>query len=69
MNKFLGIALVVVAIAIAVVPHFTDCLSQGHLVTLANGATQPMKCYWPAQAEIAVGIPFAGVGILFHASV
>jgi hypothetical protein len=64
MNKILGITLVVLALAIAVVPHFTDCYSQGNLVTLANGNTQPMKCHWTAQSEIAVGIPLAGIGAM-----
>jgi hypothetical protein len=68
MNKFLGIAIVLVAIAVAVVPHFTDCLSQGSLVTLANGTTQPMKCHWSAQAEIGLGIPLVGVGAILAAS-
>ncbi len=68
MNKVLGIALVVLAIAIAVVPHYTDCLSQGSVSTLANGTTQPMKCHWSAQAEIGVGIPLFAVGILIASS-
>jgi hypothetical protein len=68
MNKYLGIALVVVAIALAVVPHYTDCLSQGHTLALANGSTQPMKCHWTAQAEIAAGVPLVGVGILLASS-
>lgn len=62
MNKVLGVALIAMALAIAVVPHFTDCLSQGNLLTLANGATQPMKCHWSAQSEIGLGIPLVGVG-------
>jgi hypothetical protein len=68
MNKVLGVALVAMALAIAVVPHFTDCLSQGNLVTLANGATQPMKCHWSAQAAIGLGIPLVGVGAILTVS-
>jgi hypothetical protein len=68
MNKALGVTLVVLAVAIAVVPHFTDCLSQGHLMTLANGATQPMKCHWSAQAAIALGVPLAGMGAVLTVS-
>lgn len=64
MNKFFGITLIVVALGIAIAPHFTDCLSQGSVLKLANGNTQPMKCHWTAQAEIAVGIPLAAVGIM-----
>ena len=63
-TKILGIALVIFALGIAIVPHFTDCYSQGQLVTLANGAKQPMKCHWTAQAEITVGAPLAVVGAL-----
>jgi len=68
MNKYLGIALVVVALALAIVPHYTDCLAHGATVTLASGATQPMKCHWTAQAEIAAGVPLAAVGIMIAAS-
>ncbi len=64
MYRVLGIALVLLAIGLAVVPHFTDCLSQGDTLKLANGNTQPMKCHWTAQAEIAVGIPLGVVGIM-----
>ncbi len=63
-TKILGIALVVVALAIALVPQFTDCLSQGQMVALANGTKQPMKCHWSAQAEIAVGAPLVAVGAI-----
>ena len=68
MNKFLGIALVILAVGIAVVPHYTDCLSQGLTVSLVNGSVQPMKCHWSAQAEIGVGIPLFAVGIMIAAS-
>ena len=64
MNKFLGIALIVLALGIGIVPHYTDCLSQGDTVTLANGKTQPMKCHWTAQAEIAVAAPLAVLGVV-----
>ena len=60
MNRVLGIVLVIFALGIAIVPHFTDCFSQGSVLKLANGNTQPMKCHWTAQAEIAVGVPLAG---------
>lgn len=68
MLKVLGTVLVVLALAIAIVPQFTDCYSQGHLVTLANGTTQPMKCHWTARAEIGVGLPLLGVGAVLAAS-
>ena len=68
MNIVLGVTLVVLALAIAIVPHYTDCLSQGSLLTLANGNTQPMKCHWTAQAEIAVGVPLVAVGAMLSFS-
>ena len=68
MNKFLGIALIVLALGIGIVPHYTDCLSQGDTVTLANGKTQPMKCHWTAQGEIAVALPLGVLGIVTLAS-
>jgi len=46
MYKFLGIALIVLALGIGIVPHHTDCLSQGSTLSLDNGRTQPMKCHW-----------------------
>jgi hypothetical protein len=58
MNKFLGITLIVIALAIAIIPAFTDCQSQGRSLALANGGTTAMKCHWTAQAEIASGVPF-----------
>jgi hypothetical protein len=62
MAKVFGIALIALALGIAIVPHFTDCLSQGMTTTLANGTVQPMKCHWTAQAEIAIGVPLVLVG-------
>jgi hypothetical protein len=62
MNKVLGITLIVLAIALAVVPHYTDCQSQGSLITLANGNTIPMKCHWTGIAEIGVAAPLIAVG-------
>ncbi len=64
MNKFFGIALVVVALAVAVLPMFTDCQSQGKAIALANGKTVPMKCHWTGVGELAVAIPAVGVGAM-----
>jgi len=63
MFKYFGIALVVLAIAIAVVPHFTDCQAHGSLITLANGSKIPMKCHWTGIAEIGAAVPLAAVGV------
>jgi hypothetical protein len=63
-NLILGITFIALAIAIGVVPHFTDCQSQGLLSILANGNKVPMKCHWTGVAEMAVAIPLAGVGMM-----
>jgi hypothetical protein len=64
MFKVLGIILIVLAIASAVVPMFTDCESQGLQITLANGKTIPMKCHWSGIAEFGVAIPLAAIGAM-----
>ncbi len=68
MNKVLGIALVVMALAIGIMPHYTDCLSQGKAIALPNGSSVPMKCHWSAQAEIATAIPLGLVGLAMIAT-
>jgi protein-S-isoprenylcysteine O-methyltransferase Ste14 len=60
--KAIGIIFVVLALAIGVVPQFTNCSAQGRSLDLANGRTIPMKCYWTAQAELAVAVPLLLVG-------
>ncbi len=64
MYKFLGVFLVVLALATAVTPHYTDCLSQRLQTTNAMGQKTPMKCHWSANAEIALGIPLGVVGVM-----
>jgi hypothetical protein len=64
MNKFLGVALIVLALSITTIPQFTNCEAEGRLLTLANGKTTPMKCTWTARAEIAVGVPILGIGMM-----
>lgn len=61
MSKFLGIALIALAVAIALVPNFTDCSSQGHFMTVGMMPV-PMVCHWAGRAEIAVGVPLFAVG-------
>ena len=63
MKRALGVSLVVMALVIGVAPLFTDCLSQGLTLKLANGNVAPMKCHWTAIAEIGVAIPLALVGL------
>ena len=62
MNKVLGISLGVLALAIAIVPNFTDCFSHGHLMATVSGVQVPMACHWSGRAEIAVGVPLFAVG-------
>jgi hypothetical protein len=68
MFKFLGVALIALAVAVAVVPMFTDCQSQGQVITLANGNTIPMKCHWTGVAELGLAIPAVGIGAMMVAS-
>lgn len=64
MNKFLGIAIIVLALAIAVVPAFTDCQSQGKSLITTAGKAVPMKCHWTGIAEIGVAVPLLTVGAM-----
>jgi hypothetical protein len=60
--------LVILALLIAIVPMFTDCESQGRTLTTDAGKTVSMKCHWTGRAELALGIPLLGVGILVGVS-
>lgn len=64
MFKALAILIIVLGLAVAVAPQFTDCASQGKAATLANGMEMPMKCHWAARSEIATGVPLVVVGAL-----
>lgn len=64
MIRALAISIILLAVAVAVVPQFTDCASQGKAITLANGKEIPMKCHWAARSEIAAGVPLVVVGSL-----
>ena len=63
MNKTMGILMIVLALVIAIVPLFTDCLANGRTLTTADGRSVPMKCHWTALAEIGLAVPLAMVGI------
>ena len=68
MNRFFGITLMVLALAIATVPAFTDCQSQGKSLTTTTGKTVSMKCHWTGIAEIGVALPLLAVGALITAN-
>ena len=63
MNKFLGASVILLALVIAIVPVFSDCLSQGRALTTKDGKTVPMKCHWTGIAEIGLAVPLAIAGI------
>ena len=62
MNKFFGIGLAVLGIALAVTPFFADCASQGEYMKNAMGMLMPMRCYGNRAAEVAIGAPLFAVG-------
>jgi uncharacterized membrane protein len=61
--KVAATVLVILALLIAVVPIFTDCVSAGRMLTLADGREIPMKCHWTGRAELGLGIPLLAVGL------
>ena len=63
MKRTMGIVKIVLALAIGILPLFTDCQSQGRSIELANGKTVPMKCHWTGVAEIGVAVPLGLIGI------
>ena len=62
MQKFLGVAMIILAVALAVAPVFTDCESHGKMLTTADGRSVSMKCHWAGVAEVAAAIPLALAG-------
>ena len=63
MNKTMGILMIALALVIAIVPIFTDCLANGRSLTTTEGKIVPMKCHWTALAEIGLAVPLALVGV------
>lgn len=63
MNKFLGVALVFLALVLAIAPIFSDCQSQGKMLKTDTGKTVSMKCHWAGVAEIGVAVPMAVAGL------
>ena len=55
-------------VAVAAISHFFNCSDDGKFMTLASGMQTPMKCYWSAQAELAVGVSLFALGILLMVS-
>lgn len=63
MKRGLGILMVLMAVVMVVAPIYSDCMSQGRMLTLQNGSKVPMKCHWAGIAEIGPAIPLALAGI------
>ncbi len=63
MKTFLGVAMVLLALALAIAPVFTDCESHGKTLTTADGRSVSMKCHWAGVAEVAAAIPLGIAGI------
>jgi hypothetical protein len=63
MKTVLGVGMIVLALVLAVVPVFSDCLSQGRQLTLQDGRNVPMKCHWAGLAEIGAAVPLALAGV------
>ena len=63
MKTFLGVAMIVLALVLAIAPAFTDCESGGKMLTTADGRSVSMKCHWAGVAEVAAAIPLGIAGI------
>jgi hypothetical protein len=53
MKTVLGVVMILLALVLAIAPAFTDCESQGKMLTTADGRSVSMKCHWTGVAEIA----------------
>ena len=63
MNKLLGVVMLLMALVLAIAPVFTDCESQGKMLTTADARTVSMKCHWAGVAEVAAAVPLGIAGI------
>ena len=61
--KVAATSLIILAVLIAIVPIFSDCVSAGRMLTLDNGREIPMKCHWTGRAELGLGLPLLTVGL------
>ncbi len=66
--KALGIAIIVLALLVAIVPTNYNCEHDGKSLTLADGRQVPMRCYWTARAELGLALPILGVGVVMATS-
>jgi hypothetical protein len=62
MKKITGIVVVALALVAAIAPQLLDCAAHGRVMTIM-GVTAPMKCYWTALGEVAVGLPLGMLGV------
>ena len=63
MAKVMGVVMILSALVLAIAPVFTDCESQGGMLTTADGRSVSMKCHWAGIAEIAAAVPLGIAGI------
>jgi MFS family permease len=55
--------MILMALVLAIAPVFTDCESQGKMLTTADARTVSMKCHWAGVAEVAAAVPLGIAGI------
>jgi uncharacterized membrane protein HdeD (DUF308 family) len=63
MKTVLGVVMILLALVLAIAPAFTDCESQGKMLTTADGRSVSMKCHWTGVAEVAAAIPLGIAGV------
>lgn len=66
--KIIGIALLVSALTLILVPSHYTCASHGRAIQLPGGRSIPMKCLWTSRAEIGLGVLLSAVGVLLFLS-